>query len=432
MLLPASNIQASPIARLTLQSQPGDALVQGGNFDITYPVSGSLVKDQIFALVFETLPNGAPASLDFLLSPILHSDDLAADLFFGTEQLGIPIQPGTYTGAEREPFESPGHPGLAISFRNNGCETVSGSFTITDATFMADGTISSFAASFEQYCDGATKADFGTLTYNANATEVPEPAGYWLVGVGMVCLSFRRLQRRSGTLLLFAWFATASVISASPMNFLVNPGFETGDFTSWTVNSGSPNSGVAMGGFQIQGINPNVGSDVVIVHSGQFAAYSLIACGDNTCAPIGLTLSQSISVSQNTEIDAGVYFGNGTAAGCSTCYSFINVNSPNQSTFITVDGTRIPINHDFFNPVSIQPGQYVLFEGTFNSGSRSNVTLSFTMSGGSSTYPSFGPLFQGASFDDFFATPASVPESSTLSTSMLGVGILLLLRLRQH
>src|SRR5205807_1408426 len=45
------------------------------------------------------------------------------------------------------------------------------SFTITDATF-AGNTIQSFAASFEQHCEGQPPALFGTFTYNAN---VPVP-----------------------------------------------------------------------------------------------------------------------------------------------------------------------------------------------------------------------------------------------------------------
>jgi hypothetical protein len=38
--------------------------------------------------------------------------------------------------------------------------------------------------------------------------------------------------------------------TASATNILINPGFETGDFTGWTVSGNSPNFGVATQGPQ--------------------------------------------------------------------------------------------------------------------------------------------------------------------------------------
>lgn len=188
ILLSASNIEASPIARLTLVSQPGDFIGGGGNFDITYPQGQDPIVVGLAAYV-----QGLPGNVLFLLD----ASEGMAWVNVATFQLGFPLRPGIYLDAQRDPLEAPGHPGLAISFRGLGCDTITGNFTITDATFSNSNTLSSFAVSFEQHCEGATPALFGTFTYNANATEVPEPAAYWLVGVGMVCLSFIRLQRRS-------------------------------------------------------------------------------------------------------------------------------------------------------------------------------------------------------------------------------------------
>jgi hypothetical protein len=145
----------------------------------------------------------------FLLGSVTQQTNTFAILIFSTEELGIPMQPGIYTNAEKSAAADPGHPGLDIEFQNRGCNSelpVSniGSFVVTDASFdigpppVRSTIISSFSTSFEFHCAGFTGSLFGTFTYNANATEVPEPADYWLVGVGMVCLSFMRLQRRSG------------------------------------------------------------------------------------------------------------------------------------------------------------------------------------------------------------------------------------------
>jgi len=153
---------AAATAHLTLQSQPGDFIGQGGNYDITY--------DNPDAQVRSSLATGEPAELLFVVGQVTPEPNTFALLFFGTNQLGIPMQPGTYTNAERADFASPGHPGLDVSFQNRGSNTLTGSFTVTDATFSANHTILSFSASFEQHSEGATPALFGTFTY-----AVPEP-----------------------------------------------------------------------------------------------------------------------------------------------------------------------------------------------------------------------------------------------------------------
>jgi hypothetical protein len=203
-----------------------------------------------------------------------------------------------------------------------------------------------------------------------------------------------------------------SSVQAAPINLLTNPGFEAGNFSAWTVGTNSTNFGVAQSGFVIAGADPIFGHDAVIVHSGNFAAYSLISCPGIPVCPNGvqLELSQIVFVPQNTDIDVGFYFGNGSEHVFST-----------GTTNIAVDGTRIPINIDFFHPLILQPGQYALIAGTFNSGNKSSVTLSFTMNGS-------GSALAGASFDDFFATPTPEPASSISIT--LGFGIFLILHRR--
>ena len=192
ILLPASNMQASPIATLTLQSQPGDSVGQGGTFNEMYPQPGDF-----YPLIPQTslIIDGLPSYMYFLLGGDQNITDIFALVDIGTNHLGVPLEPGTYLDAQRAAPATSGHPGLDISFDHRGCNTLNGSFTITDASYAADGSVSSFAFSFEQHCEGATPALFGTFTYNANATEVPEPAGYWLVGIGIVSLLLVGFER---------------------------------------------------------------------------------------------------------------------------------------------------------------------------------------------------------------------------------------------
>ena len=164
--LPAASTMAIPVAHLTLRSQPGDFIGQGGDFDLTYTPQNS---DFFSAAILRTI-GPDPAYLTFTLGNIVTgANNTFADLDFSTTQLGIPIRPGFYPDAQRAAFASPGHPGLAISFQNRGCNTLTGSFTVEKASFVGS-SILAFDASFVQHCEGGAPALFGTFSYAA-----PEP-----------------------------------------------------------------------------------------------------------------------------------------------------------------------------------------------------------------------------------------------------------------
>jgi hypothetical protein len=182
---------AAPIARLAFQSDVGDFIGQGATVDITYtPANSDLFSAQVRRSV--GTPPGLPAQLLFLMGTVAPDpDNTFASVSFGTDQLGAPIVPGTYPDAERADFASSGHPGLDISFQNRGCNTLTGSFVVTDATFTTDGVgnsvIQSFVASFEQHCEGAIPRLVGTFSYFADAARlVVSKAG---IGSGTVTSS---------------------------------------------------------------------------------------------------------------------------------------------------------------------------------------------------------------------------------------------------
>lgn len=170
-LCACTNLYAAPIARLTLQSDPGDWIGGGQAFDIVYTPQTS---DFFLATVLETIgnPPGQPAYVQFTLGTSTSgADNTFAGIDFGTDQLGIPLVPGTYSSAQRAPFASPGFAGLRISFQNRECNTLTGSFTITEASFGIDAlgqhTIQHFAASFVQHCEGSLPALYGTFYFDA-------------------------------------------------------------------------------------------------------------------------------------------------------------------------------------------------------------------------------------------------------------------------
>src|SRR5262249_33957183 len=133
----AGQAARADVVHLTLQSQPGDFIGQGKNFDLTYPAPG----DQFFFVTLSsTLASGAPTNVSFILGKVTGgSANTFPTLFFGTNELGVPLTPGTfYPNAQREAFAQPGHPGLDVSFQNRGSNTLTGNFTVNDLTFTKD------------------------------------------------------------------------------------------------------------------------------------------------------------------------------------------------------------------------------------------------------------------------------------------------------
>jgi hypothetical protein len=100
-------------------------------------------------------------------------------LYFSSANLTGPPQlvPGTYNNAQQL-SGAPGHPGLNVSGDSRGCNTLSGSFTVYNATFdtsVQPPRVASFAATFEQHCEEAALALKGTIFYNSSVPASSNP-----------------------------------------------------------------------------------------------------------------------------------------------------------------------------------------------------------------------------------------------------------------
>jgi hypothetical protein len=80
---------------------------------------------------------------------------------------GQTLTVGTYTGAQRYPFNDAGRPGLSVSGNGRGCNTLTGQFTIREIAFDAAGAVTALFATYEQHCEGGTPALRGTIRYFA-------------------------------------------------------------------------------------------------------------------------------------------------------------------------------------------------------------------------------------------------------------------------
>ena len=127
---------------LTMTSDAGDYIGQGQSWSYSIPPD-SLGSQSLYNNGVEVVVNGANGDWWYLN--------------FGAP-FGAQLTPGTYDNAARWPFQSASQPGLSIFGNGRGCNTLTGSFTVLDATYDTAGSLLSFHATFEQHCEGGSPA----------------------------------------------------------------------------------------------------------------------------------------------------------------------------------------------------------------------------------------------------------------------------------
>jgi hypothetical protein len=210
------------------------------------------------------------------------------------------------------------------------------------------------------------------------------------------------------SLVLVLFLLAGAKASAAPINLLTNPGFETGDFTGWTV-SGPATHGVAPYGTPVPAYYP--GS--VNVRSGDYAAYGVVL-GHCCTTPEPIILSQVFTVAPNQILDIGFFASNWSATGVGA-----GVGDAPNNIRIHVNGTQILPEVSYF--LFDNDASWYSFGGTYANGAATTIAVDFTfLASGTGNFP--------ASLDDFhvdgLASP-TVPEPGSmilLGTGLLGIG----------
>jgi PEP-CTERM motif len=196
VLMPASfrPVQADFVT-VSYMSQPGDFVGGGQTFNFTYTPANST----LFTVQDTQYIGGEPSFISFALATDPSGPNRFTILDFGTNELGTPLEVGTYTNVQRAAFATAGHAGLDVSFQNRGSNIITGNFTINSISFFTDSShvleVGSLDVNFEQHSEGAIPALFGHLVY-VNSSAVPEPSSMALCGIaGAIGLAVARVRR---------------------------------------------------------------------------------------------------------------------------------------------------------------------------------------------------------------------------------------------
>jgi hypothetical protein len=157
---PAPSAPATARTSLSFVSDPGDYIGQGeshsyGLADGTWRATFSSFNGVDHVSVQLTNFNGPTGSWFWWYL------DFAAPK-------GQRLTIGTYEAARRYPFQPPAQPGLSFSGSGRGCNELTGRFTITGLTIGPGDSVEYLAATFEQHCEGVSKALNGQVTIAAN------------------------------------------------------------------------------------------------------------------------------------------------------------------------------------------------------------------------------------------------------------------------
>jgi hypothetical protein len=200
---------------------------------------------------------------------------------------------------------------------------------------------------------------------------------------------------------------TPALANAVPINLLTNAGFETGDFTGWTVGGTSVQSAVDTDGTVIPGTNLAFGTTFQNVRSGTYGANALVR-GD----PLEqVFFEQAVSVIAGNTYDVGYFAGVDSPTSIVSQYGF----GPSS---ILVDGVALALTQPSDLAIGSTPAmsdwEHVF--GNYLAGGTGLVNVSYRIAGS-------GTGRAGFSFDDMYFTGEAAAVPAPPALILFGFGL---------
>ncbi|HEV7223314.1 MAG TPA: hypothetical protein VGN42_11480, partial [Pirellulales bacterium] len=200
----AGTVNEAATTSLDMHSQPGDYIGAGAAYHLTpatgaFGVSSRSANDSQITFNYQEPNLGQWWYVEFAAPN------------------GTTLVPGVYEGAARAAFHPPNQPGLDVSGDGRGSNTLTGSFTITEAVYDASGNVLRFDATFVQHSEGAAAALTGEIKYNAVTGTFTVSGSHTYASDGVYAITTRLAEDAPGTASASA-SATADVASAMTLS----------------------------------------------------------------------------------------------------------------------------------------------------------------------------------------------------------------------
>jgi hypothetical protein len=145
---------STPQTFLSLNSQTGDYVGKGIQATFT-PSDGTFVLQAINGVIeFSFYTPDYSQTWDGLFEP----------------PVGKTLVKGIYEYAQGFHYTKPG---LSVDGDGRGCNTDTGRFFVSDIAISSGGVVERLAVDFEQHCEGATPALYGSIRYNSTSPAIP-------------------------------------------------------------------------------------------------------------------------------------------------------------------------------------------------------------------------------------------------------------------
>ena len=160
----------------TISSRPAAAAslsapFTGASIDSESGAAVNPLANQTYAQSFSASQIFDPVDNNNVIAFTLGGESPGPDnwnLVFIAPNQGV-LEPGTYDNSQRGSIGGPSSsPGLDVT-SEIACNQEFGQFTVLDVTYSSPGVLQSFAATFEDHCEGHGPATFGDISYNSTA-----------------------------------------------------------------------------------------------------------------------------------------------------------------------------------------------------------------------------------------------------------------------
>ncbi len=210
--------KSDPVTYLSMQSEAGDYIGQGLNYDYD-------INDGLFDLS------------DIIDGISIYFNGQEYWYLYFTAPSGTPFEPGPYEGATRHPFQASTEPGLSVSGEGRGCNTLTGRFDLLHVGRDSLNAVDELAIDFEQHCESDTAALFGQLRINYTLPGVPTASAgpdQAITSGTLVQLDASSSTDSDGSIQSYTWSQTSGKPVSLSSTSSVQP-----DFTAPTLSDGT-------------------------------------------------------------------------------------------------------------------------------------------------------------------------------------------------